>query len=94
MHVHGTVTITRGFSVWKAMVDSSKAEMEELGMRILFAATEANDDTKLHVIMEFDSMEAAQELSSRPEIVERRKSAGVLVETSVMTPLSDPWTSL
>ena len=76
------------------MVDSSKAEMEELGMRILFAATEAKDDTKLHVIMEFDSMEAAQEVSSRPEIVERRKSAGVLVETSVMTPLSDPWTSL
>ena len=90
MHVYGTVTITKGFQVWKDMVDGSKEDMEKLGMKMVFAATEANDDTKLHVIMEVESLEVAKELASRPDIVERRKSAGVLVETTKMVPLNKP----
>ena len=90
MYIYGTVTITKGFKVWKDMVDRSKEEMEKIGVKMLFAATEANDDTQLHVIMEVESMEVAKEISTDPEIIERRRSAGVLVETTKMVPLAEP----
>jgi len=90
MYIYGTVTITKGFQVWKDMVDSSKEEMEKVGLKMLFAATEANDDTQLHVIMEVESMEVAKNISTDPEIIERRRSAGVLVETTKMVPLAEP----
>lgn len=90
MYIYGTVTITKGFQVWKDMVDSSKEEMEKVGLKMLFAATEENDDTQLHVIMEVESMEVAKNISTDPEIIERRRSAGVLVETTKMVPLAEP----
>ncbi len=90
MFIYGTVTITKGFQVWKDMVDSSKKEMEKVGIKMLFAATEASDDTQLHIIMEVESMEIAKQISTDPEVIERRRSAGVLVETTKMVPLSEP----
>ncbi len=72
------------------MVDSSKEDMNKLGVKMLFAATEANDDTQLHVIMEVESLEVAKEISTRPDIIERRRDAGVLVETTKMVPLGEP----
>lgn len=90
MYIYGTVTITKGFQVWKDMVDNSKKDMNKLGVKMLFAATEKNDDTQLHVIMEVESMEVAKEISTRPDIIERRRNAGVLVETTKMVPLGEP----
>ena len=90
IHVYGTVTITKGFDTWRTMVEASQAEMDSLGMKILFAATEANDDTKLHVIIQFPDMETAQTFSTREDVTEKRREAGVLVETTVMTPLAEP----
>ena len=65
IHVYGTVTITKGFDTWRTMVEGSQAEMDSLGMKVLFAATEANDDTKLHVIMQFPDMETAKTFSQK-----------------------------
>jgi hypothetical protein len=90
IHVHGTVTITKGFDTWRTMVEGSQAEMDLLGMKVLFAATEANDDTKLHVIMQFPDMETAKTFSTREDVTAKRREAGVLVETTVMTPLAEP----
>ena len=39
-------------------------------------------------------MEVAKELSTRPDIVERRKNAVVLVETTKMVPLNEPKISM
>ena len=90
VYVHGTVTITKGFDTWRTMVEGSKAEMDSLGMKVLFAATEADDDTKLHVIIQFPDMETAKTFSTREDVTEKRREAGVLVETTVMTPLAEP----
>lgn len=57
---------------------------------MLFAATEENDDTQLQIIMEVESMEVAKEICTRPDIIERRRNAGVLVETTKMVPLGEP----
>ena len=90
VYVHGTVTITKGFDTWRTMVEGSKAEMDSLGMKVLFAATEADDDTKLHVIIQFPNMDAAKMFSTNEEVTEKRRKAGVLIETTVMTPLAEP----
>ncbi len=39
-------------------------------------------------------MEVAKELSTRPDIMERRKNAGVLVETTKIVPLNEPKISM
>jgi len=89
MYVQSSVTITKGFQVWIDMIDGISEEMAQAGIKLIFAAVEANDDTKLHVIMEFKSMDAAKEFVARPEIEERRRNAGVLTETTVMIPLGE-----
>ena len=68
--------------------------MEYLGMKVLFAATEANDDTKLHVIIQFPDMETAKTFSTREDVTEKRREAGVLIETTVMTPLAEPMVNI
>ena len=46
VYVHGPVTITEDFDTWRAMIEGAKAEMDEIGMKVLFATTEAGDDTQ------------------------------------------------
>ena len=93
MYVQASVTITKGFQVWKDMIDGMSEEMAQAGIKLIFAAVEANDDTKLHVITEFRSMDAAKEFMARPEIEKRRRNAGVLTETTVMIPLGEARTA-
>ena len=93
MYVQGSVTITKGFQVWKDMVDGMSEEMAQAGVKFIFAAVEANDDTKLHVILDFKSMDVAKEFMARPEIEERRRNAGVLIETTVLIPLGEARTA-
>ena len=64
--------------------------MNAVSIKMLFAATEASADTQLHIIMEVESMEIAKQISTDPEVIERRRSAGVLVETTKMVPLAEP----
>ena len=93
MYIQASVTITKGFQVWKDMIDGMSEEMAQAGMKLIFAAVEANDDTKLHVITEFKSMDVAKEFMARPEIEERRRNSGVLTETTVMIPLGEAMTT-
>ena len=65
-------------------------ELEQIGVRIVFAATEVDDPTKLHTIIAFKSVEAFQEFKSRSDILEKRKNSGVLIETSMAVKLSEP----
>ena len=72
------------------MVEGAKAGTDSLGMKVLFETTEADDDTRLQVIMQFPGMETAKTFSTREDVTEKRREAGVLVETTVMTPLAEP----
>ena len=48
--VKGEITITKGFETWKNMVYQSKDKLEEYGISFLFAGTQMDDETKLHII--------------------------------------------
>ena len=85
-----TVTITKGFKVWKEMADNAKKEMDDISMKILIAATDVNDETKLYAIIEYADLEAVKEFMSRADVEEIRKNAGVLTETTTMTLLNEP----
>ena len=87
--VKGEITITKGFDTWKSMVKQNKYRMDEMGMVMLFAGVQKDDPTKLHAIMKFPDMEAFQAFGSNKELTEERKKAGAVVESGVMTMISE-----
>ena len=87
--VKGEITITKGFNHWKEMVFSQKEKMEAMGQQFLFAGTTNEDPTKLISVIKFDSIEAMQAFGADEELTEIRRQAGVVIESGVMTPISD-----
>ena len=87
--VKGEITITKGFETWKTMVFSQKERMADMGMQFLFAGTTKDDPTKLIAVMKFDSVEAMQRFGSDEELTDIRRQAGAVIESGVMTPISD-----
>ena len=87
--VKGEITITKGFDHWKSMVFSQEEKMAEIGMQFLFAGTEKNDPTKLHTVIKFESAEAMQAFGDDNELTEIRRQAGAVIESAVMTLISD-----
>jgi hypothetical protein len=87
--VRGEITITKGFDTWKSMVKKNKHQMDEMGMVMLFAGVQKDDPTKLHTIMKFPDMEALQAFGTNEKLTEERKKAGAVVETGVMTMISE-----
>ena len=86
--VKGEITITKGFETWKNMVYRSKDKLEEYGISFLFAGTQMDDETKLHVVMKFDSMEALEKFRDDDELTERRREAGAVIESGIQIPIS------
>ena len=87
--VKGEITITKGFNHWKSMVFSQKEKMAGMGMQFLFAGTEKDDPKKLHTIIKFESIEAMQAFGADKELTETRKQAGAVIQSDIMTPISD-----
>ena len=57
----------------------------------LFAGTEKDDPTQLHAIMMFPSMEVLQAFGADEELTEIRRKGGAVIETGVMTPISEDY---
>ena len=83
------IKITKGFETWQKMVKSQAEKLSEMGIRFLFAGTEKADPTQLHAIMMFPSMEVLQAFGSDEELTEIRRQAGAVIESGVMTPISE-----
>ena len=87
--VKGEITFTKGFNHWKEMVFSQKEKMEAMDQQFLFVGTTKEDPTKLISVINFDSIEAMQAFGGDEELTETRRQAGVVIESGVMTPMSD-----
>ena len=85
------ITITKGFQTWKNMVYEADGKLEEHGIKFIFAGTQKDDPTKLQVIMQFPSMEALKGFKDDDELTKKRIEAGAVVESMVMTPMSDEY---
>ena len=79
--------------MFSALVDSTvlsqKEKMAGMGMQFLFAGTTKEDPTKLIAFMKFDSVEAMQAFGSDEDLTETRRQGGAVIESGVMTPISD-----
>ena len=91
--VKAQITITKGFDTWKKMVFEQDGKLKEHGIKFLFAGTEKNNSNQLHAIMMFPSMEAIQAFGADEELTEQRIEAGAVIESGIMTPISDDFFS-
>ena len=89
MLVVTTISLSKGFKAWKEMVHASEDKLKEYGMTFIFAGTEADDDSKLHTVIHFESEEHLQRFHQDEELTRRRAEAGAIVETGTFTLISD-----
>ena len=86
-----TFKITKGFDTWQKMVKSQEDRLKEMGVKFLFAGTEKDDPSQLHAIMMFPSMVELQGFGANEELTEIRRQAGAVIESGVMTPISEDY---
>ena len=89
--VKSSIKLSKGFDTWQTMVKSQEDRIKERGIKFLFAGTEKNDPTQLHAIMMFPSMEVLQALGADAELTEIRRQGGAVIESGVMTPISEEY---
>ena len=63
--------------------------MAGMALPFLFAGNEKNDPTKLHTVIKFGSVEAVQAFGEERELVETPRQAGAVIESGVMTHISN-----
>jgi hypothetical protein len=89
MLVVTTISLSKGFQTWKDMVHASDDKMKEYGMTFVFAGTQADDDSKLHAVIHFESMENLKKFQADDDLTKLRIEAGAIVETGTFTPITD-----
>ena len=63
--------------------------MRAVGIKVIYRACEADNENKVHMIVEMPSIETAQKFMENPEIQQKRAEAGVVIESQVIIPLAD-----
>ena len=81
--------MARGFEPWKAMFYENEAKLNTLWAKLIFAGSEKDDDNKMMVLIEFDSPEAMKAFGGHEGIKAKRAAAGAILETTVVTVMSD-----
>ena len=71
------------------MVHASKSKMKDYGMTFVFAGTQADDDSKLHAVIHFESMEDLKKFQADDDLTKLRIEAGAVVETGTFTPITE-----
>ena len=71
------------------MYHENQVVLNGLGARLIFAGTEKDDDSKLTVIIDFDSLEAMKAFGAHEELKAKRAAAGALLDTTVITVMSE-----
>ena len=89
--VKSAIKITKGFETWANMVKSQDQKLSEMEIKFLLAGTEKDDPNQLHAIMMFPDMEVLKAFGSDEELTEIRRQGGAVIESDVMTPISDKY---
>ena len=89
MKVYTNFELSKGYEHWKAGFDDLGPEMRAVGMKVIYRACEADNENKVHMILEMPSIETAKKLMRNPEIQQKRVEAGVVIESQVIIPLAD-----
>ena len=63
--------------------------MRAVGMSVVYVGCEADNENKVHMILQLPSMETVRKFMENPEIQQKRLEAGVIPESQVIIPLAD-----
>ena len=89
MKAYVSVNITKGWDTWNEMAEDLNSEMVSVaGMQFIYKGCDM-DEIKVHMILEFESMEKGREQLTRADILQKRIEAGADVESTVIIPLKD-----
>ena len=75
-----TFKITKGFDTWLKMYKEIEPDLNELGIKILWAGTNS-DETKVFDITEVKDPSKFEVLVKREDITKKRANAGVQLES-------------
>ena len=75
-----TFKITKGFDTWLKMYKEIESDLNELGIKILWAGTNS-DETKVFDITEVKDPSKFEVLVKRDDITKKRADAGVELES-------------
>ena len=89
MKVYSNLELSKGYKHWKEGFDAIGPEMRAVGMKVIYRACEADNENKVHMILEMPSIETAKKLMRNPEIQQKRVEAGVIIDSQVIIPLAD-----
>ena len=89
MKVYKNLELSKGYEHWKANLDNLAPEMRAVGMKIIFFGCQADDENKVHMIVEMPSIETAKKFMKNPEIKQKRVQAVVILDSQVVIPLAD-----
>tara|TARA_B100002052_G_C15782459_1_gene552229 strand:+ start:580 stop:864 length:285 start_codon:yes stop_codon:yes gene_type:complete len=82
MKVLSKFRITKGFNTWLEMYKDIEPDLNELGIKILWAGTNS-DETMVYDVTEVkDPEEAMKVLTTREDITKKRSEAGVILEST------------
>jgi Protein of unknown function (DUF3764). len=82
MKVLSKFKITKGFNKWLDMYKKIEPDLNELGIKILWAGTN-EDETMVYDVTEVkDPEEAMKVLTTRKDITKLREEAGVILEST------------
>ena len=71
------------------MIEGASDKLKEHGMTVISDGTSIADDNSLTVIIDFASQEGMMNFANDEEAKAARAEAGVLLDTIVMTPITD-----
>jgi hypothetical protein len=77
------------FAKWKAMVHKNAEKIKKYGMTFLYAGSEKDNDTRFTTIIKFDNVDGFQAFKEDEQLIQERVDAGVNLEVSFTTPMSD-----
>ena len=89
MKIYTNLELSKGDEHWKASLDDLGPEMRAGGMKIIFFGCEADDESKVHMIVEMPSIETAKKFMKNPEIEQKRVQAGVILDSQILIHLAD-----
>ena len=89
MKVYTNFKLSKGYEHWKAGFDDLGPELRAVGMKVIYRACEADNENKVHMILEMPSIETAKKLMGNPEIQQKRVEAGVIIDSQVIIPLAN-----
>ena len=82
MKVLSKFRITKGFNTWLEMYKDIEPDLNELGIKILWAGTNSDETIVYDVTEVKDPEEAMKVLTTREDITKKRSEAGVILEST------------